>query len=86
MVFEYTIDADEKYEDWMHINIFSNELIHPKEFEKITEKAINILKEENKQIDWISVGKKIVEIDNKFFFSEPAHCAIIRNEKLKRII
>lgn len=90
MIYEYVIDADEDYEDWMNTSIFSTELLSKEEFEEVVKKAYK--KTWNEKIkeygDWNRVARKIVEEDDRFFFPERGHFAIIKykeNNKFKGV-
>lgn len=74
-LYEYYIDADEHYEDWMCESIFSTELISKEEFEEVVKKAIEA---KGEWADWASVAHWIVENDDRFFFPEKGHCAIVK--------
>lgn len=75
MIYEYQIDANERYEDWMCSFIFSTELISKEEFEEVVKKAIKSLGE---WADWASVAKWIVKNDERFFFPKNGHMAIVK--------
>lgn len=86
MIFEYTFDADERYEDWMCSSIFSHEDIPLNEFEEVVKKAINSIEKENKNIiDWNTVANEVVKMDDRFFYSTHKHCAIIKDDELKNV-
>ena len=76
-MYEYIIDADERYEDWMCSSIFSTELISKEEFEEVVKKAI---KAEGEWADWSSVANWIVENDKRFFTPRKGHLAIVKND------
>lgn len=74
-LYEYIIDANEKYEDWMCASIFSTELISKEEFEEIVKKAIET---EGEWADWSSVANWIVKNDKRFFTPKRGHSAIVK--------
>lgn len=74
-MYEYTIDANEPYEDWMITSIFSAELISKEEFEEVVKKAIE---EESEWADWSSVAIWIVKNDERFFLPKKGHLAIVK--------
>ena len=73
-MYEYTIDANERYEDWMCASIFSTELLSKEEFEEIVKKAIE---KEGEWADWSSVANWIVKNDERFFVPKRGHSAIV---------
>lgn len=86
MIFEYTLDADERYEDWMCTSIFSHADIPLNEFKEVVEKAIEDLEKKDKNIvDWNAVANKVVEIDDRFFYPVHKHCAVIKDDKLEGV-
>lgn len=74
-LYEYYIDADVDYEDWMCESIFSTELISKKEFEEVVKKAIEA---KGEFADWASVANWIVKNDDRFFFPNKGHSAIVK--------
>ena len=74
-LYEYFIDADESYEDWMCASIFSTELLSKEEFEEVVKKAIEA---EGEFADWSSVANWIVENDDRFFTPKKGHSAIVK--------
>lgn len=75
MIYRYLIDGNDKYEDWMCTEIFSEELLSKEEFEEVVLKAQKDCGEFYN--DWNCVAKKIVENDERFFFPERGLSAII---------
>lgn len=75
MIYKYTIDANEDWEEW-YAHIFSTELLSKEEFEEVVKKAMKACGDVwNSYTD---VAKKIIEMDNRFFVPEEAHTAIIQ--------
>ena len=74
----YVIDNNQMYpEDHDDFVIFSMEKVADTEFESIVENAFQLC-------DWTfpeDLGKKIVEIDPRFFIHEIASCAYVGTEE-----
>ena len=82
-MYEYTIDANERYEDWMCTSIFSTELLSKEEFEEVVKKAIEkTVRKDNDGYkeygDWSEVANMIVKMDDRFFYPKKGHIAIIQ--------
>ena len=75
MIYEYQIDAGERYEDWTCSSIFSTELISKEEFEEVVKKAIEA---KGEWADWASVANWIVENDERFFSPKRGHTAVVK--------
>lgn len=74
-LYEYYVDADADYEDWMCASIFSTELISKEEFEEIVKKAIEA---EGEWANWSSVANWIIENDKRFFVPKRGRSAIVK--------
>ena len=79
-MYEYIIDADERYEDWMCSSIFSTELFTKEEFEEIVKKAIEKIESEDWKADWCSVASTIIKYDKRFFTPHTECIAIVKND------
>ena len=78
--YEYIIDANERYEDWMEASVFSTELFSKEEFEEIVEKAIKNTEAEKCRVNCFSVATRIIKYDDKFFTPHTKHIAIVKND------
>ena len=80
MIYEYVIDAGERYEDWMCPSVFSTELFTKEEFEEIVKKAIEKIESEDWKADWCSVASTIIKYDKRFFTPHTECIAIVKND------
>ena len=79
MFYEYIIDAQERYEDWMEASVFSTVRFSKEEFEEIVERAIRNTKAENCRVDCFSVAARILKYDDRFFVPQTKQIAIVKN-------
>lgn len=78
MLYSYIIDNNEEYpEDWNECEIFSTEEIPFEEFKNIVKRAFELSAPFQ---NYASVGRKITEIDDRFFFPERKAIAFIGHE------
>lgn len=78
-MYSYIIDNNEQYpEDWTECEIFSTEEIPFEEFKSIVKKAFELSAPFQ---SYESVGRKIVEIDDRFFFPKRKAIAFIGYER-----
>lgn len=85
-IYEHVLDANEPYENWF-TSVFTMEPITVSDFEEVIDKAQEALIEEwGYKGDWNDVARKIVEIDDRFFFPERGRMAIIEDEEDVEVI
>lgn len=78
MLFKYIIDNNEYYpENYDSFSIFSHKKISAIEFENIVKDAFELCEFHN----YSEVARKIVEIDDRFFFPELVSVAYIGIER-----
>lgn len=76
-IYEHILDANEPYENWF-TSVFTMEPVTVSDFQKVIDDAQKELVEEwGEKGDWNEVARKIVEIDDRFFFPEKGRMAII---------
>ena len=85
-IYEHVLDANEPYENWF-ASVFTMEPITVSDFKEVIDKAQETLIEEwGYKGDWNDVARKIVEIDDRFFFPEKGRMAIIEDEEDVEVI
>lgn len=85
-IYEHVLDANEPYENWF-ASVFTMEPITVSDFKKVIDNAQEALVEEwGYKGDWNDVARKIVEIDDRFFFPERGRMAIIKDEDDDKVI
>lgn len=78
MLYSYIIDNNEQYEDADEFELFSTEEIPFEEFQSIVEKAFELSAPFN---GYSEVGRKIIEIDERFFLPQRKAIAFIGYER-----